>query len=103
MAVADWIKRDAGQLVSGLIQTLVFVALSTWYVGGRIAEIDQRAALQEEKLTGLRERIDQVETASANYRSELLAEVRGMRNDLRNDLIRLQDRIDNKFNGRPPP
>jgi hypothetical protein len=103
MNVAEWLKRDAGQLVSGLVQTLVFVSLGTWYVGGRLAEIDQRALLQDQALSTMRDRINQVESQSSGYRNELLAEVRGVRNDLRNDLIRLEDKIENKFNGRPPP
>lgn len=103
MSVAEWIKRDAGQLISGLVQTLVFVSVGTWYVGGRLAEIDQRAALQDQAIVSMRERINQVESQSGVYRSEVLVAVSNMRNELRSDLLRLEDRIENKFSGRAPP
>ncbi|MDZ4813079.1 MAG: hypothetical protein SGI99_10765 [Pseudomonadota bacterium] len=103
MSMPEWLKRDAGQLVSGLVQTLVFVALGTWYVGGRLAAIDTRALVQAEKLERMQERMDQVESNASLYRSEVLAEVRGARLDLRSDLQRLEDKIDERLNGRHPP
>ncbi len=103
MTVSEWVKRDLGQLLSGLVQTLVFVSLGTWYVNARLGEIDTRDALHEQSIANLGKRVDHVEGQAANYRNEVLAEVRGMRNELRNDLIRLEDKIEHKFAGRPPP
>jgi hypothetical protein len=94
--VADWLKRDAGQLISGLVQTLVFVSLGTWYVGGRLAEIDKRAALHDQQLVQLQQRIDQVKFESDRERSEVISELRAIRNDLRGDLIRLEDKIEGR-------
>lgn len=96
----EWLKRDAGQLISGMIQTLVFVSVGTWYVGGRLSDIDRRDALHDRDIANLQSRIDGVESNAALFRSEVLAEVRGVRNDLRDDIRRLDDKLETKFNGR---